>query len=341
MSLSRSLFAISLLVCALSLSAQNNVDPSGHWEGIIHAPATDVVVAVDLAKNATGDLTGTFSNAADNIHDLPLANVRAKGNVVTFAIAANTCEATIDGKSMKGKFTMRASNSQSVDMPLELTRINRDDGATTLIHRWANALGGREKLASIKTLYREATVEMGTMKGTIKVWHTSDGRYHKEEQVGAFSSIETFDGTNGTLQQGDLPPHAMAGADLERARSTAFANWSAVFFALFPDRRRGTIATEGDDTIVMKPEGGIDWHVTFDASTSLPKTMTHLQNNRTITVTFVAYEPVDGIPFEKEIHRLTGDPRFDAVIRFTKTIINPPLDASFFTIEPKTIASNQ
>ena len=88
MSLSRSLFAISLLVCAISLSAQNNVDPSGHWEGIIHAPATDVVVAVDLAKNATGDLTGTFSNAADNIHDLPLANVRAKGNVVTFAIAA-------------------------------------------------------------------------------------------------------------------------------------------------------------------------------------------------------------------------------------------------------------
>src|SRR5260370_39089379 len=40
--------------------------------------------------------------------------------------------------------------------------------------------------------------------------------------------------------------------------------------------------------------------------------------------------------FEKEIHRSTGDPRLEATIRFTKTVINPPVDASLFSIEPKT-----
>lgn len=413
------MFSRSLIAILLAVSSFN--DPTGHWEGVIHAPAMDVVIAFDLAKNGEGKLAGTFSNAAENIHGLPLTNVAADGTAVTFAIAGDgggVCRAKIDGKSMKGVFTMK-----SVDLPLELTRTgdaqieaaprspaitkelegrwsgtldagtakktiglrmtNQPDGATgvivsgegmeipialitqrgasvsldvkkiggsynatlngsqltgtwkqgsftaplnfvrtTAVDRWANALGGRENLASIKTTYREATVELGAgMKGTIKAWHSSDGRYRKEEQVGAFSTIETFDGTNGTLQQGDLPPHAMSGAELERARSTAYANWNAVFFALFPERRRGTLVIDADDTIVMKPDGGIDWHVTLDPSTSLPKSMTHEQNGRTIKVDFVAYEMIDGIPFEKEIHRSTGDPRFDAVIRFTKTVI--------------------
>jgi len=434
----RSLIAILLVVCSFSLFAQSTTDPSGHWEGVVHAPAMDVVVAFDLAKNGEGKLSGTFDNAAENIHGLPLANVAADGIAMTFAIAGNgggVCHAKIDGQSMKGMFTMGAG-AKSVDLPIELTRtgdakiaaapkspaitkelegkwsgtidtgtakknvglrlVNQSNASTgviitsegmelpisliaqkesnvtlevksvggsyagtlngsemtgtwkqgnfsaplkfvrsTPVDRWANALGGREKLAAIKTTYREATIELGAMKGTIKAWHSSDGRYRKEEQVGAFSTVETFDGTNGTLKQGDLPPHAMSGAELERARSTAYANWNAVFFALFPERRRGTLTLDGDDTVVMKPEGGIDWHVTLDPSTSLPKTMTHQQNDRTIKVDFVAYEPVDGIPFETEIHRSTGDPRFDAVIRFTKTVINPPLDASFFSIAAK------
>ena len=133
----------------------------------------------------------------------------------------------------------------------------------------------------------------------------------------------------------------MAGAELARARSTAFANSGAMFFVFFPQRRRGAIALEGDRTIVLKPEGGIDWRVTLDGETSLPKTMTHQQNDRTITVTFAAYETVDGVTLEKEIHRSTGDPRFDAVIRFMKTVINPPLDATLFSIDAKKSASLQ
>jgi hypothetical protein len=203
------------------------------------------------------------------------------------------------------------------------------------IARWAEAVGGKEKVAAVKATYREATIEIGGFTGTIKAWHSSEGKYRKEEQVGSYSTIETFDGTKGLLQVGAAPPRAMAGPELERARSTPFANWNAVFFAFFPERRHGTLTVEDDGTIVMKPDGGIDWRVTLDPQTALPQTMIHKQGEKTITVTFVSYETVDGLRFEKEIHRSMGDPRFNAVIRFNKTVLNPPVDPGTFTIETK------
>lgn len=189
------------------------------------------------------------------------------------------------------------------------------------VERWAKAVGGRERVAAIKTIYREATVSVSGYQGVLKVWHTSDGKYRKEEQVATFSTIETFDGTNGTIQQGTSAPRPMTEPELERVRSNRFANSNAVFFVFFPERRRGNVVIEDDGTIVMKPEGGIDWRVTLDPQTSLPKTMVHIQDNRTVTVDFAEYETVDGYTLEKEIHRSTGDPRFNAVIRFTKTVI--------------------
>jgi hypothetical protein len=202
------------------------------------------------------------------------------------------------------------------------------------VERWAKAVGGREKVAAIKSTYREATIKFGGAEGTIKAWHTADGKYRKEERLGTYSTIETFDGANGMVQQGDAAPHAMAGPEIARAKTTAYANWNAAFFVFFPERRRGSVAVDGD-TIVFQPEGGIDWRVTLDPQTSLPARMVHEQGDRTITVTFMSYETVDGITFEKEIHRSMGDPRFDSVIRFTKTLLNPPVDASMFTIAAK------
>jgi hypothetical protein len=206
-----------------------------------------------------------------------------------------------------------------------------DPVGTHLIDHWASAVGGREKVAAIKSIYREATVElMNGMQGTIKAWHTADGKYRKEEQVGSYSTVETFDGANGSLQQNGAPAHAMAGPELERARSTAYANTNAIFFAFFPERRHGDVVLEGNDTLVLKPAGGIDWRVTLDPQTGLPKVMSHMEGERTITVTVVSYETVEGLQIEKEIRRTMGDPRFGATIRFTKTVINPQVDAAMF-----------
>ena len=202
------------------------------------------------------------------------------------------------------------------------------------VDRWAAAVGGRQKVAAIKSIYREGTLQFGGMQGSIKVWHAAEGRYRKEEQVAAFSSVETFDGAKATLQRGGGDPQTLAGADLAMARSKAYANSNAMFYAFFPERRHGTLTVVDDHTIAFTPEGGVEWRVTLDPQSGLPKTMVHSEGDRTITVEFVSYETVDGVTLEKEIHRSMGDPRFDSVIRFTETVLNPPDFAEGFQAHP-------
>src|SRR5256885_12301729 len=150
------------------------------------------------------------------------------------------------------------------------------------IDRWTTAVGGRDKVAAIKAVYREAGLEFGAYKGTLKVWHTADGKYRKEEKIGELSTVEIFDGTKRTIKEGDAPAREMTSAEVEISKAKRFANANAMFFAFFPERRHGTVATDPDGSIVLKPEGGVEWRVTLDSRSSLPKTMVHKENDRTI-----------------------------------------------------------
>src|SRR5512132_584639 len=127
------------------------------------------------------------------------------------------------------------------------------------VERWAKAVGGRERLAAVRAVYREATIQVAGFEGSIKAWHTAEGKYRKEEQIGPMSSVETFDGVSGVVVKGSDPARAqrITGADLPRAISTAYANWNSVFFVFFPERRRGNLRIEEDGTIVLQPQGGI------------------------------------------------------------------------------------
>jgi hypothetical protein len=200
------------------------------------------------------------------------------------------------------------------------------------IERWANAVGGRDRVAQVHAIYREATIRVAGGEGTIKAWHTADGRYRKEERGGNFARVETFDGTTALVQVGAAPARELTGAERERAISQAFANTNAVFFAFFPDRRRGRVSVEPDGTIVLQPEGGIDWRVELGAVTALPSRMMHAEGERTVVVDFVSYDTVEGLTLESAIRRSPGDPRFDAEIRFTHTVLNPPIEDALFAI---------
>ena len=129
---SRTLWPLVLLLSPMPcLSAQTNEDPSGHWEGTISAPFGEVLIEVDLAKNAKGELAGTFGQPAQELNGralsklkgLPLARVAVNGKAVAFQIKV-TAEGgafdgllLADGKSMAGDFT-----SQGGTVPFKLTR---------------------------------------------------------------------------------------------------------------------------------------------------------------------------------------------------------------------------
>jgi hypothetical protein len=87
------------------------LDPSGHWEGAIHAPSQDVTVSVDLALGRDGKLAGTISNPGEQITGYPLAAATLNGNDVRFQVKTGGSDVQTfagklgaDGKALSGDF---------------------------------------------------------------------------------------------------------------------------------------------------------------------------------------------------------------------------------------------
>lgn len=105
------LLVVSLLAAATAARAQS-VDPSGHWEGAITIPGGEIPFQVDLAKNAAGKLTATYSRPENGLKGLPLANVTLDGRAIAFDL-------TVDGGAkFQGIFVADGTISGDVTAPI-------------------------------------------------------------------------------------------------------------------------------------------------------------------------------------------------------------------------------
>ena len=111
----RTMLVVSLLATATTVRAQG-IDPSGHWEGAITIPGSEIPFQVDLSRNAQGGLVATYSRPENNLKGLPLANVVLDGRAITFELTVDggvrfygTLDA--DGKTIAGDVTARIGNA--------------------------------------------------------------------------------------------------------------------------------------------------------------------------------------------------------------------------------------
>src|SRR5262245_29039491 len=72
----------------------------------------------------------------------------------------------------------------------------RSGGAdpTALIACWRDAIGGRERLAALRSVEREARVEADQLTGTLHTWTRTDGAYREEETLGPSSDMTVHAG---------------------------------------------------------------------------------------------------------------------------------------------------
>jgi len=130
-------FAIVLLTVSSSVLAQTAPpDPTGHWEGAIHAPNMEVAIEIDLARNSRGELIGAFSNPVQNTRGLPLAHISGDGAAITFQIKGSadaerlfTGTLASDGGAMAGEYrqggyTMKFDVVRKGDARLEPAHAN-------------------------------------------------------------------------------------------------------------------------------------------------------------------------------------------------------------------------
>ncbi len=176
--ITRLLLVTSILLGSVSsLLAQTPVDPSGRWEGTIHAPNIDVVIGIDLAADSKGQITGTFAQPSEGIKGLPLSEVAVNGQSIRLLLKPGTGGGTFngtlsaDGKTIAGDFVM-AEGGYAV--PFSLTRTGASSImpapksppiAKELEGSWHGTLeaGGRQ----MRMVVKMANQPDGTATGTV------------------------------------------------------------------------------------------------------------------------------------------------------------------------------
>lgn len=148
----RSFAAAAIFVAgfAVASSAQPAVDPSGHWEGTIQVPDMPVQVEIDLTRDRSGELAGTFTQT-QRLNGLPLANLAVENRAVTFQVKGSPAgerlfkgDVSDDGQSITGKFaqagysipfSLRRTGDARVEAPARSARIEN-----ALVGTWNGTL---------------------------------------------------------------------------------------------------------------------------------------------------------------------------------------------------------
>ncbi len=233
---------VSLLV-GFSMYAQ-----SGHWEGVIRAPQMNVNIEVDLSRTASGEWAGTFGNAMQNVHGLPLSDIRINGNEIAFALKLTGGDAfrgtlAADGNSINGTFTTR-HNDNDMELPFELTR--KGDAkieaapksapiSKALEGRWSGSLqveGTTRTIGLTLTNHPDGTatgIVVSSENVQIPIASIVENGAHVKLDVknigGVFAGTLTADGLAGTWTQGPfsapLTFHRLADALIDRWVSAA------------------------------------------------------------------------------------------------------------------------
>jgi len=111
------------MILATLLLAQTPMDSTGHWEGLIQVPDSQIAIEIDLARDGNGSLVGAFAQPGENLRGLPLAGFSTEGNTLRFQIKGKAGDRVFagtlsaDGKELKGDFTQNG-----YQMPFFLSR---------------------------------------------------------------------------------------------------------------------------------------------------------------------------------------------------------------------------
>ncbi|HLK62537.1 MAG TPA: hypothetical protein VKU19_03800 [Bryobacteraceae bacterium] len=114
--------SMGLAVWCAAAPAQSPQKPSGHWEGKIQIPDHELVMNLDLDRNAAGAWVGSMSVPGSTSIDVPVDNLVVDGTGVRF-VAALPMRASFDGR-LSGDGRSLSGNASNADgqAPFRLTR---------------------------------------------------------------------------------------------------------------------------------------------------------------------------------------------------------------------------
>jgi hypothetical protein len=137
----RSVILTAAFLVVPMLVAQSKPSVAGHWEGLVQMPDRQIKVALDLARNDTGEWIGDLDMPDLRILDSPLKNIVVNGAMLFFTLtdapSAPPFQGLLseDGKEIKGQFsdpngalfaTMKRLSEPNVKLPVKSTPISKE-----------------------------------------------------------------------------------------------------------------------------------------------------------------------------------------------------------------------
>ncbi len=208
--------------------------------------------------------------------------------------------------------------------PAEAARQDADQ-LQVILDGWAEAIGGRERLARVATQHRRVTTTMFGMTGTVEEWLTADGCHRLDLDLGGIFKITVVKSQQASWlldQNGKVSEQA--GRDLADEISTVYLEtWSH----LLPGRMAGELEYLGAEPetglhiIACRPAGGIEIVIYVDPVSFLPvRTEQPFHGGDTLTVSIGDWRDFDGVLLPGTVKQSMGVPQNDVLATLEEVV---------------------
>lgn len=200
-----------------------------------------------------------------------------------------------------------------------------------VLERWLKALGGRDKLAAVHSMYVKAIVVSNGQIGTLENWQTADGKYKATVSLGDHEFTTVCDGQTGWAAGDGGGAEDLAGNPLAAAITRSYLGSYSQFF---PDRRPGSVewVREDDDAYVIQllPTGGLPITFYLDKNTGLPLRHEMVDGERTLTFYYLEWKDYSGLKVMQRGRQSSGPNAPDLTVTAQDISWNPTLDPKLF-----------
>jgi len=204
-----------------------------------------------------------------------------------------------------------------------------------IMEKHAQALGGMERLESLKSFMAEGVVEMGGLEGTISEWGKYPGEYRQRIDLQILKQDSGTDGRHFWKVDQNNKLAELKGREKEDLITSCCL--SDLCYLLPPTRRRvsiylgkGAKGGRGYYLVLVKPQGGSPATLWINDSTWLVDMTQTTVFQETVTVSYDDYREVKGVKMAFHSHQTTGNPLYDVDARLQEVFLNLPLDDSLF-----------
>lgn len=206
-----------------------------------------------------------------------------------------------------------------------------EDSLETLLNTWLKAIGGKDKVAAIRTFSIRSKVETSGLKGFAEEWGDTSGNHRTDlnlSDVYQTTTVYNSDAKKGWILDQNKKSQQLEGTDLELEVTGAYL---ASFAPFFTGRMTGRVSAAGPNALKIEPAGGKPITVYFDLKTGLPQRMEQQEQDRIRATYFSDWRPQDGVLVPYSQRQTTGEPKFDVMIAVQEVRWNPTVEESMFS----------